>query len=157
MERSGGELTSAAPRLLRPFAAEYPAKIDDKWRVTIPAAIRDRFIGGLWLSAWPHDHLAMYEPGEWTEFIGRADQARRETRLTRQQFNDLNRGSAETTLDSAGRIVVPPHLRDYFDWQPGQTVTLVGNGEYVGIYITELPSLKDHGAALSAAVESLGL
>jgi MraZ protein len=43
-------------------------------------------------------------------------------------------GATEVSLDSVGRILVPPFLRDYAGLQPERETVLVGAGEYFEIW-----------------------
>jgi len=102
------------------FSGRFDHAVDDKGRVSIPARFREV------LQRDGHDRLyitnfiytterclALYPPNQWDELIGRIKQRGAfEPKL--QTFETFLVGGAhEVQVDKAGRVLIPPRLREW--------------------------------------------
>lgn len=109
----------------------YDLRLDSKGRLVLPAVHRSRYEAGVVLSA-KTDHVAIYEPAAWDEFVAGLTEARRDGRITREAFNLILMQAADPVPDAAGRVLLPSWMREQFGLEAD--VVIGGNGEYLGIY-----------------------
>lgn len=92
----------------------YECSLDDRFRVAIPARLRDRFVSGATVCWWFDRCLAVVPTPEWPDLIERTfgpmdvlngDQ--------RELSRFILAGSYDHELDRQGRIPLPQELRDY--------------------------------------------
>ena len=118
------------------FEGAAALSLDAKGRLAIPARHRDALLaaadGGLILTAHPHRCLLLYPAPAWQPI---RDKILKASSLD-QRAASIKRvmvGNARTEeLDSAGRILVGPELRDYAQLE--KTVWLVGMGSHFEIW-----------------------
>lgn len=76
----------------------------------------------------------------------------------RQKINAMNNGklnAMKTTIDAAGRIVVPKSLRQVLDLKPGQTLEIRAGDGRLEIEIAATPmTLKRRGKSVVAIPET---
>lgn len=115
------------------FLGDYQHTLDAKGRVSLPAKFRQAMAGRLVVIAKGfEDCLYVYPADEYAKFVDRL--------LARDDFDPRFRqvrrfftaGAVETELDGAGRITVPPHLREYAGLSKDVSVT--GNGNRIEIW-----------------------
>jgi MraZ protein len=110
------------------FRGRFQHRIDPKGRLSVPAKFRDAlatYEGTLVIV--PNDHCLEVHPlEEWQ----RIETKLREQPIFDPEVRELSRiyvsNAKEATLDAAGRILVPPDLRDKAGLS--KEVTLVGGG-----------------------------
>lgn len=115
----------------RLLSGTYECKLDDRFRLAIPARIREPFAAGATVGWWIDDCLIVVPSLEWNGLVER-------TFGTMSVFDDSARdmsrfiiGSAlHHELDRQGRIPLSAELREYAAMEGG-TVKLVGVGEYL--------------------------
>ncbi len=115
------------------FLGQFQHSIDSKGRITVPVRFRAALASGAYLTQGFERNLMVYT----TESFQRlADRASRLT-TTDPQARAIRRvifgGATEASLDSAGRILLPPFLREYARLDDGE-VAIVGAGEYFEIW-----------------------
>jgi MraZ protein len=134
----------------------YDQTIDDKGRLVLPAAHRERYEAGAVL-ANRGDHLAVYEPREWDHFVEQLRDARIAGNISRTQFNLVTMNAADPKPDSAGRILIPSWMREAVGL--GKDVLVGGVHEYLAIYPnTHLDDIDPHEwESASQAIDALGL
>jgi MraZ protein len=118
------------------FEGAAALSLDVKGRLAIPARHRETLLaaaeGALVLTAHPHRCLLLYPAPAWQPI---RDQVLKASSLDPRaaSIKRVLVGNARTeTLDSAGRILVAPELRDYAQFE--KTVYLVGMGTHFEIW-----------------------
>ncbi len=115
----------------RLLSGTYECKLDDRFRLAIPARIREPFAAGATVGWWIDDCLIVVPSLEWSGLVERTFGT---MSLFDDSARDMNRfiiGSAlHHDLDRQGRIPLSAELREYAGIAGG-TVKLVGVGEYL--------------------------
>ncbi len=118
------------------FEGAAALSLDVKGRLAIPARHRETLLaaaeGALVLTAHPHRCLLLYPAPAWQPI---RDQVLKASSLDPRaaSIKRVLVGNARTEmLDSAGRILVAPELRDYAQFE--KTVYLVGMGTHFEIW-----------------------
>lgn len=117
------------------FLGEYQHTLDAKGRVSLPAKFRAETTGKLVISKGLEGCLYVYPADVYAAFVDRL--------MSRDDFNARYRkvrrfftsGAVETELDSAGRIGLPPVLREYAGLSKDVQVT--GNGDRIELWDAE--------------------
>jgi MraZ protein len=137
--------------------------IDQKGRVSIPPRFRELLKAGgdprLVVTNW-EDCLAAYPFEEWQrieEKMSHLSQVDREIRAFKRFFIS---GACECSLDSQGRILIPPALREYAGLE--KEVILAGQLKYFEVWDKskleeELKRAQQNLPALETKVATLGL
>jgi MraZ protein len=97
------------------LTGEFSNTLDDKGRVSIPAKLREKLPGNvLHLTRGMTRCVWVFTPEEWEKSAG---QWMRNSNSSAKRRNDiLHRFISpmqEVELDKAGRVMIPPSLRDY--------------------------------------------
>ncbi|HJZ60722.1 MAG TPA: hypothetical protein VKD47_01065 [Miltoncostaeaceae bacterium] len=118
----------------RMLSGTYECTLDNRFRVSIPARLRDPFAEGATVARWLDECLVVVPRLEWPDFIDRTfgdlsvlDDDQRELRrfILAGAFD-------QETLDRQGRVLVPPKLRDHAGLDG--KVEAVGVGEYLELW-----------------------
>lgn len=141
------------------FMSEYNHTIDAKGRLIIPAKFRDDLGQEFVVTKGMDGCLFVYANDDWIAF----EKTLRELpRLTVKQTRTFSRhfmaGAAQVELDKQGRILVPPHLREFAALE--KDVVLVGVGDRVEIWSKENWDAANEAVdmdEIAAAMEALGL
>ena len=118
------------------FLGDYQHTLDAKGRVSLPAKFRAEMTGKLVIAKGFEDCLYVYPADEYNRFV--------EGLLTGEDFDPRMRrirrfftsGAVEAELDSAGRISLPPVLREYAGIKKDIAVT--GNGTRIELWDAEV-------------------
>lgn len=101
------------------FRGSAPAKIDDKGRLKVPTAFRrvleERFGRELFLTSVVGDSVQLYPLQVWEEFEQRLAQLPSTDRTKRRYLERVAYFGQQAQLDSQGRVVVSPLLRESAD------------------------------------------
>jgi MraZ protein len=118
----------------RLLSGTYECSLDNRFRLAVPARLRDPFAEGATVAWWLDDCLVVVPRLEWPDLIQRTfgamsvlDDDQRELR----RF--LLAGAFEQeSLDRQGRLLLPPELRDHAGLDG--RVKVVGAGEYIELW-----------------------
>lgn len=121
------------------FRGEFEHSIDAKGRTSLPARFREILAAGpdtqLVLTRGLDGNLWLFPPGPWKaleEKLGRMSQFRPEVR---KLLDQTVARSHDCTLDSMGRVLVPPSLRQYAGLQ--SNVIWTGLIDRIGLWDKE--------------------
>lgn len=117
------------------FLGEYQHTLDAKGRVSLPAKFRDETTGRLVVAKGLGGCLYVYPADTYDGFVERLmgrDDFDPKFRQVRRFFTS---GAVEATLDSAGRITIPPVLRDHAGLS--KEVAVIGNGDRIELWDAE--------------------
>lgn len=117
-----------------PLRGEYECNLDNRFRLAIPAKVRDAFVQGATMSVW-FDGCVMLAPRhEWQSIVDRLfgemdvmdDKQRQLSRMLHSKSYD------QEALDRQGRILVPEPIRKLA--QVDTKVMLVGARDYLELW-----------------------
>lgn len=98
------------------FRGSAPAKIDDKGRLKMPTAFRrqlvDRYGHEIFLTSVVGDSVLVYPLPVWQELESRLYQLPSTDRVKQRFLERVSYFGQQGKLDSQGRVVVPPLLRE---------------------------------------------
>ena len=139
MGESGTPVYTGVPifrdRLERMFLGQYTHSIDAKGRLIIPVRYRAVLASGAFVTQGFDRNLLVYTMerfhrlAESTTILTTTDPEARAVRRV------IFGGATEVQLDTSGRILIPPFLREYAKLD-GET-TIVGTGEYFELWNTQ--------------------
>lgn len=95
------------------FFGTFTPKLDDKWRLTLPAKFREELTDGLVVVNGQDHSLAIYPRSEFQVRARKATEASRANPRVRAFVRRLGASADEQFLDSQGRITVAPAHRKY--------------------------------------------
>ncbi len=114
------------------FLGEYQHTLDAKGRVSLPSKFRAQMTGKLVVAKGFDKCLYVYPADAYEKFVagllGREDFDPRIRQLRRL----FTAGAVEAELDSAGRISLPPKLREHAGLS--KDVAITGNGNRIEIW-----------------------
>jgi len=114
------------------FLGQYQHSLDEKGRLTIPAAFRDTLGEGAFISQG-FDRNLMIMSAAYFQLVYQRINAMSITDPAARMLRRLLLSSAyQVDIDRAGRILLPPNLRQFLALN-GEAV-LVGQGEYFEIW-----------------------
>jgi len=117
------------------FRGEYEATVDSKGRFLLPAGIKKKLPDAttvLLLNRGIEKCLTLYTEQSWANTEQQVNQLNdfdEENRIFRRRFLG---GVSEVELDSAGRLLLPPTLKEYAGLQ--KDIMLVGQGNKIEIW-----------------------
>ena len=117
----------------RLLTGTHECSLDNRFRLAIPARLREAFLGGAVVGWWIDECLIVVPRGEWAGLIERTfgsmsvldDEGRELSRF-------LSAGAFEQDLDRQGRILLPTELREHAGL--ASRVKVVGAGEYLEVW-----------------------
>jgi transcriptional regulator MraZ len=112
----------------------YECSLDDRYRLAVPAKLREPFADGATVSWWLDDCLVLVPGGEWDALMERTFGA---MSVLDDDQRDLRRyllagAYPVEALDKQGRVLVPADLREHAGL--GARVKVVGAGEYLEVW-----------------------
>lgn len=117
------------------FLGEHQHTLDAKGRVSLPARFRSQMTGTVVVCQGLDDCLYVYPADEYAVFVGTLTQGSDFNAAKRQIRRFFTIGSREIELDSAGRVSVPAHLREFAGLD--KDVVVAGNGNRIEIWDAE--------------------
>lgn len=115
------------------FLNQYIHSLDDKGRLTIPAAYRAAFKDGLVITRAQKPHLIIFTLEGWEEL---AQRFKGKPVFTHERLANLRRlvfsNAVRTALDTHGRVRIPEHLLAHA--QIEDRAVLAGAGDHVEVW-----------------------
>lgn len=134
-----GEMWGRFPRVMqrRMLSGTYECTLDNRFRLAIPARVREPFADGVAMSLWFDDCAILAPRLDWQGILDNTfgnmtvldDTQRNLSRLLYMYTWD------HESLDKQGRVVVPEKLRAFAGIE--STVTVVGNRDYLELWNPE--------------------
>ena len=125
----------------RMFVGQFEHNIDEKGRLTVPAAFREELSQGAYITRGFDNNLIVLSKDNFEKLFQRAQAYS----LTKPEVRDVNRlffaNAALLEFDKAGRILIPAFLRQSARLD-GEAV-VAGAGRYFEIWSKELWADKD--------------
>lgn len=109
------------------FIGEHTPKIDDKGRLFVPAKFRPRLAEGVVLMRGQERCVFGWTIDAYQGIVERLQELPFTNRESRNLVRMVTAGSFEEKLDSQGRIVIPPKLREWASLDRDVTVIGAGN------------------------------
>ncbi|MBN2047573.1 MAG: hypothetical protein JW750_07025 [Anaerolineaceae bacterium] len=116
------------------FCGEFKRHLDVKGRVMVPAEYRDAIGETFYLTQGFDRNLMVLPVKMWQKMVKNIRGLNiydRNARLLRRIFITK---SYEVTLDKASRFRIPGELTDLVGIQPGNSIIIAGNGDYLEIW-----------------------
>ena len=95
------------------FLGEFVHTIDEKGRLTIPAKFRDGLAAGLVITRSLDRCLAIYPQDEWEKLAAKVSDLPMTDRRARAFRRLVFAHASDAVPDRQGRVLIPPHLREY--------------------------------------------
>jgi MraZ protein len=114
------------------FLGQYTHTIDSKNRLTIPARYRAALASGAYIVQGFERNLYVYTTETFQKLAERANTHSPTDPEVRAMRRVVFGGATEASLDSTGRILIPPFLLEYAELDA--EVTIVGSGDYFEIW-----------------------
>ncbi|MCE5191734.1 MAG: division/cell wall cluster transcriptional repressor MraZ [Actinomycetia bacterium] len=114
------------------FLGEHQHTLDAKGRLSLPAKFRAEMTGRLVVSKGLEGCLYVHPADDYAEFLGRLTKRGDFDPKFRQVRRFFSSGAVESELDSAGRISIPPALREYAELD--KDVAVIGNGDRIEVW-----------------------
>jgi MraZ protein len=118
------------------FLGQYTHSIDSKNRLTVPARYRDALASGAYIVQGFERNLFVYTTESFKRLASRAESLSNTIPKAREMRRVVFGGASEVSLDSSGRILIPPFLRAYAELE--DEATIVGTGAYFEIWNPKL-------------------
>lgn len=118
------------------FSGEFQHSIDAKGRVIIPAKFREQLGEKFIVTKGFDQSLFVFSSQEWEKFYEKLSTLPMTDPNTRAFSRRFLAGAVECEPDKQGRVLIPPHLREYA--QITSDVTITGNGNKAEIWSTEV-------------------
>lgn len=109
---------------------EYYQNIDDKGRINIPSKFRHDLGETFVVAKGLDDCVSIYPKSKWDAFLESLMAIPPSQRRALQRY--FGSGAEECTIDSQGRVVIPPKLRLHADLQ--KEIAVVGDTEKVEVW-----------------------
>jgi len=117
------------------FLGQFTHSIDTKGRLTIPVRYREELADGAYVTQGFERNLMVYT----TESFERLAKKATTLSATNPEARAVRRlifgGATEVQLDSSGRILIPPFLREFAALDG--SATIVGAGEFFEIWCSD--------------------
>lgn len=114
------------------FLGQYSHTIDSKGRLTIPARFRGALESGAYVIQGFERNLLVYTTESFERLAEKASTLSTTDPEARAVRRVIFGGASEVQLDSSGRILLPPFLRDYA--QLDSEIVIVGAGQYFELW-----------------------
>ncbi len=123
------------------FLGSHAINMDAKGRIAIPTRVREELVqlcsGRLVLTAHTEERcLLLYPEPQWQELKPQIEALPNMNKAARRLQRLLLGYATELELDSAGRVLLPPTLRDYARFE--KKLMLIGQGKKLELWNEEL-------------------
>lgn len=118
------------------FSGNYDYKVDEKGRVPVPPRFRQELKGEVILTAVAEKCITAYSAAGWQAVVGRLAKDSIPSAKLRKLKRAIIGAAYEAEVDGQGRVVLPFKLRSHA--AIGESVVVVGNGDYFEIWQPEL-------------------
>ncbi len=113
---------------------EYNHKSDNKNRISLPAKFRKDLTDTVVVTRGLEGSLSLYSHPEWRKLLEKIEKLPAANEGARKVQRFFLSGAMEIEIDSAGRILIPQHLRKFANIN--EEVTLVGLQNKVELWNT---------------------
>lgn len=117
----------------RLLSGTYECSLDNRFRMAIPARVREPFTAGAMVGWWFDDCVIIVPRMEWPSMVERTFGA---MSLLDDEQRDLSRfllaGAYDQDLDRQGRVLLPADLREHAGL--GSRAKVVGAGDYLEVW-----------------------
>ncbi len=120
------------------LVGKYDQNIDAKGRVNIPSKFRSSLGETFVVAVGDEKCVNIYPLTEWNAFMQRVESVPVEDRAMLMRY--IQQTSAECDLDSQGRVVIPPAIREYAEL----TKEIVVVGEHKKVEVWSLANWKGY-------------
>ena len=110
----------------------YEHKIDSKARIVLPSKFREELGVSFFATIGIDECVSLYSPDEWDKVLERLQELSFSKSKSRGFLRLMLSSAHELLVDGAGRILLPPVLRDYAEFI--QEVVFVGVGDHVEMW-----------------------
>jgi MraZ protein len=117
------------------FLGEYQHTLDAKGRVSLPARFRAEVTGKIVVAKGLDNCLYIYPAEEYARFKDSLLEGSDFDPRKRQLRRFFMTGAYETELDSAGRVSIPPKLREHAGLS--RDIAVTGNGNRIELWDSE--------------------
>lgn len=117
------------------FLGEFVHTIDDKGRLTIPARFRADLAAGLVVTRGIDRCLAIYPMEEWRRLSEKVSELPVTDRRARAFRRLVFASASDAVPDKQGRVLIPPHLREYAHLDGEAVIT--GLDTYIEVWDTK--------------------
>ncbi len=114
------------------FLGQYTYSVDAKGRLTIPVRFRAALAGGAYIVQGFDRNLLVYTTEGYQRLAKQASVHSTTNPEARAMRRVVFGRASEIGLDSAGRILIPPFLREWAGLD--SEVTIIGTGDYFEIW-----------------------
>lgn len=119
------------------FLGRYRHALDHKGRMMIPSRFREELPEGAYLVQGFDGNLLVLPPPVFQGLYARLQRLSLTDPTARLLRRLILSAAVDVQLDRAGRILIPPYLREAAGLQPGGEAVLVGVGEFFEIWSPE--------------------
>lgn len=142
------------------FIGEHQHNIDDKGRLQVPVKWRPKLAEGAVITKGFDGSLKFYPASTWAEIAEKLATLPQSDPHARAYVRQTLAGAVDVELDKAGRVVVPPYLRQFATLS--KNVTLAGLHSHIEVWDTKrwdgYQSSIDQGTAdFSQALKDIGI
>lgn len=110
----------------------YEHKMDTKGRIVLPSRFREELGDGAIATIGIDRCVAVYSAEDWENILERLQRLPFSKGKTRDFTRLLLAMAHEVQIDSSGRALIPPHLRNHGDLS--QEVSIVGVGDHIELW-----------------------
>jgi MraZ protein len=134
------------------FRGTFDYSLDSKNRLTIPAKFRAQLSDGIVLAKGIEPCVAVWTPEAFDAYTSAALEGFHPLAPEREKLNRFfSANSLDATLDSAGRVMIPPFLLEHGDLTKEVVVTGAGNR----LEVWDRRRWADYNAALSGDIAEI--
>lgn len=143
------------------FFGEHEHTLDEKGRITIPAAYRQALDKGLFITRGLDGCLFAYTLEDW-QIMAEKLRNLPTTDLNARNFTRQMFSGSECKPDRQGRVLLPPSLRKHAGLNPGDEVVIIGVDARLEIWSRSrwdelTQKLETEGATYAAHLAGLGI